>query len=105
MSDEKQDPVTEIVGAINRNSQHAFQSTRELRDKVEVAARQIEALSQTLTAISATTSSELKALTEAINRYSTSSDKLSGRMVALTAVLAIATVVSTIVSCISVLKH
>jgi len=104
MTDDEKNAAAELVKAINHNSQWTGQTTRELRDKVEGASKQIGALCQTIDSVSITNSGDLAQLTASINRYSVSSDQLSRRMVWLTTVLAIATVISAIAACIAAFK-
>jgi hypothetical protein len=105
MTDDEKSKADQITAAINHNSQWIGQTTRELRDKVEIAAKQIEDLSRVIGEVSQRQSSDLQELTAAINRYSVSSDKLAGRMILLTAILAIATVISAVATCLSAIHH
>jgi hypothetical protein len=105
MTEDEKIAANSLVESINHNTQWTGRTTRELRDKVEMASKQIESLVSTLNSVSKTNSNDLEQLTSAINKYSVSSDKLSKRMVWLTAILAIATVLSAIATCVAVFKH
>lgn len=96
--------LSHIESAICKNTQWTGQTTRELRDMAELSAKHVEILTARLDQASISMTSALDVLTQSINRQSESSEVLSHRMVWLTCLLVLATIVMAVTSVIGMGK-
>jgi hypothetical protein len=91
-----------IEKAICGNTGWIGTTTRELRDKIEIAAKEINNLSSQVTTSAELLDQKIADLTISINKQSDSNVILTRRMVALTALLAISTTIMAVASIVQI---
>ena len=94
MDPETKKSIDRLIEAVSQSGQKVFQTNREVRNKVELAASEIESLKNEIESAKLEFGSRMGDLSKAIELASTSSSKLSGRMVWLTVILAFAAIVT-----------
>jgi len=96
--DEIAKQLAAIEKAICGNTGWIGTTTREVRDKIETATKEVNALSGQLSSSASALGQRIENLTKSIDRQSASNSKLTRWMVVLTAFLAIATTIMAVAS-------
>ena len=105
MTEDERTAANELIVAIEKHRNWIGQTTRELRDQVSTAGKEINNLSKEMLAASERHKDIMTLLIAALNQNSKSSDRLSIWMILLTVILTIATAISAFSALYPLLSH